>query len=259
MLRNGTMQAICQHEKADKPRYVAERTASIFFRIKAEDRLIFDLWGHSCLIQEHIIRSCKWLEGDVRLGAWRWSPTVAPGRAWAMDEERLRTWRIKAAELRAVADNIKDPAARLAMRNAAANYDKLADDAEQHRTWKNADPAEQRRRLREEAARLSVLHYERRLAMAADLMEIATLTHKLAEARDKVRLVREQVAATEPKTEAAEYQQDAKRLRMRAEEYQVVAEATASKSARRTYLRLARNYDLLADRAEVKARKGRAG
>ena len=48
---------------------------------------------------------------------------------------RIRNWRLKAAELRAVADNMKDPAARIGMLNAAATYETLADEAEGGQSW----------------------------------------------------------------------------------------------------------------------------
>jgi hypothetical protein len=39
-------------------------------------------------------------------------------------------WRLKARQLLAIAETMKDTGARLGMLNAAATYDRLADDAE---------------------------------------------------------------------------------------------------------------------------------
>jgi len=43
----------------------------------------------------------------------------------------IRRWRAKAKELRTIADGMKDEGTRRLLRNAAANYDRLADDAEE--------------------------------------------------------------------------------------------------------------------------------
>ncbi len=46
------------------------------------------------------------------------------------DQARIRSWRKRAEELRAAAENVKDPMARRGMLNAAASYDRLADAGE---------------------------------------------------------------------------------------------------------------------------------
>jgi hypothetical protein len=43
---------------------------------------------------------------------------------------QIRRWRAKAEELRTIADGVKNDHARRGLLNAAANYDRLADDAE---------------------------------------------------------------------------------------------------------------------------------
>jgi hypothetical protein len=43
---------------------------------------------------------------------------------------RIRVWRLKAEELRTIADGMRDPSARSGLLNAAMNYERLADDAE---------------------------------------------------------------------------------------------------------------------------------
>ncbi len=49
------------------------------------------------------------------------------------DQARIRSWRKRAEELRAAAENMKDPMACRGMLNAAASYDRLADAAEASR------------------------------------------------------------------------------------------------------------------------------
>jgi hypothetical protein len=44
---------------------------------------------------------------------------------------RILTWRAKAEELRTVADGMKNESARRGMLTAAANYERLADEAEE--------------------------------------------------------------------------------------------------------------------------------
>jgi hypothetical protein len=44
---------------------------------------------------------------------------------------QIRTWRAKAEELRTVADGLKNEIARQGMLAAAANYERLADEAEE--------------------------------------------------------------------------------------------------------------------------------
>ena len=48
----------------------------------------------------------------------------------ALIRARVGTWRMKAEELRTIADGMKSDHGRRGMLNAAANYDRLADDAE---------------------------------------------------------------------------------------------------------------------------------
>jgi hypothetical protein len=48
----------------------------------------------------------------------------------ALKRERFRSWRMKAEELRTIADGMKNDHARRGILNAAANYTRLADEAE---------------------------------------------------------------------------------------------------------------------------------
>ncbi len=47
-----------------------------------------------------------------------------------MTTERIRNWRLRAEELRAVAEAMKDDVARDGILSGAASYDKMADEAE---------------------------------------------------------------------------------------------------------------------------------
>jgi hypothetical protein len=47
-----------------------------------------------------------------------------------MSKARIRDWRMRAEELRVVAENMEDPVARRGMLNAAATYQAMADEAE---------------------------------------------------------------------------------------------------------------------------------
>lgn len=105
-----------------------------------------------------------------------------------------------------------------------------------------------------EIVRLNIAHYERLLAAETDSAKLRTLRTLLAEARNEQTLIKDEGALERTTKEARELRQDAKRWRMRAEEYRTIADATASEAARNTYFSLARSYEVLAARAE-----GRAG
>jgi hypothetical protein len=55
---------------------------------------------------------------------------AATQRAIAADRDRIKRWRNRVEELRATADQFTVPSAQVSLRRAAANYEKLADDAE---------------------------------------------------------------------------------------------------------------------------------
>lgn len=105
-----------------------------------------------------------------------------------------------------------------------------------------------------EIVRLNIAHYERLLATETDSAKLRTLRTLLVEARNEQMLIKDEGALEQTTKAAPELRQDAKRWRMKAEEYRTVADATASEAARNTYLYLARSYEVLAARAE-----GRAG
>ena len=58
------------------------------------------------------------------------SGMTAAERAIADQRARIKRWRIKAEEVRTVADQFGVPSARESMRRVATNYDQLANDAE---------------------------------------------------------------------------------------------------------------------------------
>lgn len=55
----------------------------------------------------------------------------------------VRRWRRQAEELRTVADQFVVPSAQAALRRAADNYDKLADEAEARLTGRPSPPGEE--------------------------------------------------------------------------------------------------------------------
>src|SRR5215472_3987943 len=55
---------------------------------------------------------------------------AATQRSIAADRDRIKRWRLRVEELRATADQFTVPSAQVSLRRAAANYEKLADDAE---------------------------------------------------------------------------------------------------------------------------------
>ena len=72
--------------------------------------------------------------------AQSWSDAMTGTNTLAMKGEdartdykrrRIHTWRMKAEELRTIADEMNDTRSVRLMLNAAANYDRLADEAEQ--------------------------------------------------------------------------------------------------------------------------------
>ena len=58
------------------------------------------------------------------------------------DGDRIRQWRMKAAELRAVADQLTHPSTRDAFRRTAMTYDRLASGAEARLTGGQSVPAQ---------------------------------------------------------------------------------------------------------------------
>ena len=60
------------------------------------------------------------------------SPIDADETRADLKRGHIRSWRLKAEELRTIADGMKTDAARRAMLNAAKNYERLADEAEEN-------------------------------------------------------------------------------------------------------------------------------
>ena len=77
--------------------------------------------AEDCESQAARLERAKAAASQRRLGHAR------PGVA---DQSRVRQWRMKAEELHTAADGMTDPMARAGMRNAAATYDAMADNAE---------------------------------------------------------------------------------------------------------------------------------
>jgi hypothetical protein len=101
--------------------------------------------------------------------------------------------------------------------------------------------------------RLNIARYMRLLESETDPMTLTRLRTLLAEARNEETLIEEGAVFEKGKKQPVELREDARRWRMRAEEYRTVAGAIASEAARDTYRRLARSYEGLAERAELKA------
>lgn len=112
---------------------------------------------------------------------------------------------------------------------------------------------------RREIVRLNIERYERLLASETDPSTLRTLRTLLAEARGEELLIRDEGALEQATEDAAALRTRAGRWRMQAEEYRTVAEATVSEAARHAYLRLARSYQMLAERAESTASRAERG
>jgi hypothetical protein len=104
--------------------------------------------------------------------------------------------------------------------------------------------------MRLQVVRDNIERYERLLQTERDPANCAILQSLLAEARAEETLLLEERKFEDG---GKAVQDQARRWRMRAEEYRVVADAMTNDSARQTYLRLAQNYEGLADRAEQRA------
>ena len=59
------------------------------------------------------------------------------------DRNRIRHWRMKAEELRAVANQLTNPSTQDAFRHTAATYEKLANDAEARSTGQRPAPTKE--------------------------------------------------------------------------------------------------------------------
>ena len=113
--------------------------------------------------------------------------------------------------------------------------------------------------MRREIVRLNIANYERLLERETDPARAQTLRNLLAEARSEAMFFTEETALQQSERAPGELQWDAKRLRMRAEEYRAIADACRNPGARNTYLYLARSYEVLAERAERGTNRAGAG
>ena len=113
---------------------------------------------------------------------------------------------------------------------------------------------EERRRALVDA---TIAHCERLMEVESDPARLRSLRGVWAAARSEAGLPSGDGALENAGADMAALRQSAKRLRMRAEEYRVVADAMESEAVRSTYLYLARSYELLAERAEGPPEPGR--
>ncbi len=107
---------------------------------------------------------------------------------------------------------------------------------------------------RRQIVRLSIAYYERIMEIETDEARLRTIRCLLAEARSEAALLEEEAALERPETAPRKSLDQANRLRMKAEECRAIADTMFSEGGRSVYLRFARDYDLLADRAEGRAR-----
>jgi hypothetical protein len=104
--------------------------------------------------------------------------------------------------------------------------------------------------MRLQLLRDNIERYERLLESEFDPVTRQTLQSLLAEARAEECLILEERALESGDNELWDA---ARRWRLRAAEYRGVADAMHNSSARQTYVRLAQNYEQLAERAEARA------
>ncbi len=107
--------------------------------------------------------------------------------------------------------------------------------------------------MRGEIARANIQRYEHLLEKETNAAKRATLESLLAEARSEALLVTAERALEQPGKDTPDFLRDARRWWMKAEECRTIADACHSDAARHAYLNLARSYEALAERAQVKA------
>ena len=106
---------------------------------------------------------------------------------------------------------------------------------------------------RRNVVQLNIERYERLLRDANDPATIDIMRELLAEARAEEKLFKEEAALEGAAGGLPDIRDAAHRLRLRAEEYRTVAHNMKSHGARDAYLHLARSYEVLAQRAELRA------
>jgi hypothetical protein len=111
--------------------------------------------------------------------------------------------------------------------------------------------------LRWEIVNLNIAHYERLLETETNEERVRTLKSLLAEAQgEALRLGKEQLLSEEHTlasgngADPAALSRDARRLRMKGEDYRAIANCCRTDAARDTYLCIARSYEVLAERAK---------
>jgi hypothetical protein len=97
----------------------------------------------------------------------------------------------------------------------------------------------------------NIERYERQLEIETDATKRRMLRGLLTEARNEAMLLSAEGALEQAGKECAALVQEARRWRVRAEEYRVISDACQSDAARSAYVNLARGYELLAERAEA--------
>ncbi len=113
-------------------------------------------------------------------------------------------------------------------------------------------------KMRREILRLNISNYERLLNTETDAVKLHTLRNLLTEARSEAMALGQESAPPAEK-HMGDFREDARRLRLRAEEYRTIADASKNDGMNPTYRCLAKSYDLLAERVEkLTARAGNA-
>jgi hypothetical protein len=105
--------------------------------------------------------------------------------------------------------------------------------------------------MRAAIIRWNIERYERQLVTEADAATRRTLQALLVEAQNEALLLSAETTLERQRAQRGELMQEARRWRLRAEEYRVIAEACQSDAARSAYSNLARGYERLAQRAET--------
>lgn len=112
--------------------------------------------------------------------------------------------------------------------------------------------------MRWEIVNLNIAHFERLLETEMDQARAETLKSLLAEAQSEaLRLGKEQLLQEEhtlangSKSDTFTLHRDVRRLCMKVEQYQMIADLCRANTARDTYLHIAHSYEALVERAKA--------
>jgi hypothetical protein len=112
---------------------------------------------------------------------------------------------------------------------------------------------------RQGVARLNVERFERLLQNERDPIKRSALERLLAQARTESDLASAEALFAATKDTSPDLAEQARRLRLKAEECRTVADTFESESARDAFRRLAHDYDVLATRAESRLSQQQQG